>query len=213
MMLMRRRRKHRTEKRTGAPANEEGNAHVASAPARNAPSHVWRPQSFSETRQHQQGDQHRDSAHDVSALLVRPDGTASVVPINRYSGDGIARALGCRYIRRWPYAYTLDTVVGRDRDYRYDVWVDEEARAPDREAKEDNLFASAAAHPLNEATGHLIAGDALLVSIVVDGPERHLNMEDWSRIHDATWRDDETADMNADGLTALCRLARRARSL
>nr|UDO46918.1 hypothetical protein [Pandoravirus massiliensis] len=153
------------------------------------------------------------SPHEVSALLVRPDGTVGATTINRYTGDGIARALGCRCIRRWPYAYTLDSVVAGDRVYRYDVWVDEEARAADREPQEDNLFASAAAHPLNETTGHVIAGNAILISIAVDGPERHLGVDDWSRIHDATWRDDEAAESNADGPTALCRVVRRARSL
>ncbi|WBR15030.1 hypothetical protein pkur_cds_856 [Pandoravirus kuranda] len=209
------------EKRGKSPTDRGQSLRRASAPLQDMPGHPRSPppRPFAETQppqqqQQQQGEQHRgDNAHDVSALLVRPDGTTSVVTINRYTGDGIARALGCRCIRRWPYACTLDTVVGGDRVYRYDVWVDEEARAPDREAKEDNLFASAAAHPLNETTGHVIAGDALLVSIVVDGPERHLDVDDWARIHDATWRDDDAADMNADGLTALCRLTRRARSL
>lgn len=217
MMLIRRRRKQGMEKGAKSPANEKDVPPPAPVPVQGALDHPRQPQpppATPQQRQQQDEQQHRGkNAHEVSALLVRPDGTSSAVTINRYTGDGIARALGCRCIRRWPYAYTLDTVVGTGRVYRYDVWVDEEARAPDREAKEDNLFASAAAHPLNEATGHLIAGDALLVSIIADGPERHLGIDDWSRIHDATWRDDEAADINADGLTALCRLARRARSL
>ncbi|QBZ81769.1 hypothetical protein pclt_cds_1192 [Pandoravirus celtis] len=46
----------------------------------------------------------------------------------------------------------------------------------------DNLYASLAAHPLNEATDHVIGGSALLVSVVEEGSGRHLRKADWEHI-------------------------------
>lgn len=171
--------------------------------------------------------QQHKKEHEVDALLVRCDGTATTVTVDRRTGRGMAKALGCVGICRWPYAYTLDTVVARDgRTYRYDVWIDAEAspivelgviRRP--RTSPDNLYASLAAHPLNEATDHVIGGSALLVSVVEEGSGRHLRKADWEHIWAAVsgvtdpcdGDVDEVVVANCHGATALCRRAGRER--
>ncbi|ATE82315.1 hypothetical protein psal_cds_1394 [Pandoravirus salinus] len=177
--------------------------------------------------QQQKRRQQKDQ-HEVDALLVRCDGTTTTVTVDRRTGRGMAEALGCVGICRWPYAYTLDTVVARGgRIYRYDVWIDGEAspiaelgtvRRP--RAGPDNLYASLAAHPLNEVTDHVIGGSALLVSIVDEGPGRHLSRTDWDHIWAAVSCGADSCDTdagelvvaNCHGPTALCRRAGRKRS-
>ncbi|AGO83328.1 hypothetical protein pdul_cds_1050 [Pandoravirus dulcis] len=178
-----------------------------------------RTHGISAQQQQQQG----RGEHQVDALLVRCDGSATTVTVDRRTGKGMAEALGCVGICRWPHAYTLDTVVGRgDRVYRYDVWIDEEAsplvelgavRRP--RTRPDNLYASLAAHPLNEATDHIIGGAALLVSILDEGPGRHLREADWQHIWAAVsggdGDDDAVVIANCHGATALCRRTGRER--
>lgn len=130
----------------------------------------------------------------VDGLLVKADGEIATTRVDAETGDGIATALGCRRAERWYYQYMLDAVSIGDRTYRYDVWVDAEARAAGRP---DNLCASLAAHPLNGAYGWLVAGDALLVS--VDPARPHMAVADWSAIQDAVCHDRQAVEANCQG--------------
>lgn len=96
--------------------------------------------------------------------------------------DRASALLECRAVERWPYSRQLDVIRGPNgRKYRFDIWVDEEGLMAGRE---DNLCASLAAHPLNEAFGHVIAGPALLVPLPGG---RAFSLEDWGQICKGVW--------------------------
>ncbi len=132
------------------------------------------------------------------ALLVLPGDEKKTTVVN-YRGASYAELLGCRYAERWPYQFQLDTVVGPDgRQYRFDIWVDDEGAVKELPV---NLCATLAAHPLNEFRGRVIYGPALLV------PKGKIpfTLDDWKSICQGVWYVEDLVGVNANGKTAECR--------
>jgi len=115
-----------------------------------------------------------------NVLLVKP-GHENVCVVD-IAKVGMAAALGCARIERWPYQYQLDTVTGSNGvDYRFDIWIDEEGAL---KGEEVNHCASIAAHPYNELNGPMICGNALLVPLRASA---EYGLGDWAAVCDGVW--------------------------
>jgi hypothetical protein len=136
----------------------------------------------------------RSGKRAVRALLVVPgdESLTRAVEVDPDDARQLARHIGCDLVELWPRSHSLrkvDTPSGRS--YRYDIWVDEEGAINGAEA---NMCATFAAHPLGQAMGLVVAGNALLVS--TDKAQPDLGVDDWRQICQGVYYDDDMVDHN-----------------
>lgn len=128
-------------------------------------------------------------------LHVLPGDETKTVVIPRDTQD-LAGVIGCERVQLWPGDWQLDSIeTPSGRHYRFNVWVDESGRM---RAARVNRCATLAAHPLNEAMGHVIYGSAVLEPI--DGAS--YTLDDWRQICQGVWYDERLVERNAAGRMA-----------
>jgi hypothetical protein len=134
-----------------------------------------------------------------AAILILPgdEDNSTLVDIETKGGapryKSLAKALGAERAEQWPPQYTLEALDGGGgRKYSYDLFVDEEGVL---KGLPYNRCATLSAHPLGEARVRWIHGPCVLIA----RDRRGLTLDDWKRICQAVYYDDDLVEKNARG--------------